>query len=517
MVNYLRVEILPIGFTQQILDDHINNLMNTLQLKDMLGKVNYKIIEVIPNDALNDMENITLIIYDYTNNRTLNVISNVENNKILDISINNRQPTPSNEEFEEAIIILKEKDEQIKNHLETGELIPYRPMPPIIKDKLSDGSIERTINIGLRPHGNKNQIHEIVSVNMITRVIIKYDKRAPPRSSAGIDLCGYPDARQEISGRRLRGKVNIIISHGNTELWNFIATRPSSSSGTNGSGIELQNVFYKGELILNQAHAPILNVLYDDGPLECNGCGPYRDWQYDEGHIQAQGKDQINGFMYCDNPAKTILDTNDDQGNFMGVAVFLDNDQVKLVSELEAGWYRYISEWGFSIDGIIKPRFGFGAVWNSCTCCDHHHHVYWRFDFGMGNANHVVQEYNDPPIMSSNWHTIKYETMRDRDYQKNRKWSISASNKKYELIPGPHDGIADEYARGDVWFLKFKQNEIDDGIRRISTRTEAEIDRFVNDELIENEHIICWYGAHYDHLSFNSGSNTIGPNIVPQF
>ena len=36
--------------------------------------------------------------------------------------------------------------------------------------------------------------------------------------------------------------------------------------------------------MLYRAHVPILNVKYT-----ADACGPYRDWQYQEGMIQAQG------------------------------------------------------------------------------------------------------------------------------------------------------------------------------------------------------------------------------------
>ena len=37
-----------------------------------------------------------------------------------------------------------------------------------------------------------------------------------------------------------------------------------------------------------------------------------------------------------------------------------------LISELQAGWYRYISEFWFHEDGTIEPRFKFSSVYNSC-------------------------------------------------------------------------------------------------------------------------------------------------------
>jgi Cu2+-containing amine oxidase len=70
------------------------------------------------------------------------------------------------------------------------------------------------------------------------------------------------------------------------------------------------------------------------------------------------------------------------------VAVYVDvgQQEIVLVSEMQAGWYRYISEWRLHVNGTIKPRFGFGAVNNSCVCNAHHHHVYWRLNFDVGNS-----------------------------------------------------------------------------------------------------------------------------------
>ena len=48
-------------------------------------------------------------------------------------------------------------------------------------------------------------------------------------------------------------------------------------------------------------------------------------------------------------------------------------EEVVLVSEMEAGWYRYISEWRLHSNGTIKPSFGFSTVDNSCFCNPHHH------------------------------------------------------------------------------------------------------------------------------------------------
>lgn len=80
--------------------------------------------------------------------------------------------------------------------------------------------------------------------------------------------------------------------------------RPSSSSGNNASGIELQNVKFRGKLVLARANAPVLNVQYYR-----NLCGPYRDWSYQEGMFVANGTyvagGSGNGIMLCTDEPQT--------------------------------------------------------------------------------------------------------------------------------------------------------------------------------------------------------------------
>ena len=204
---------------------------------------------------------------------------------------------------------------------------------------------------------------------------------------------------------------------------------------------------YRGKRVLYRAHVPILNVNYDPTAQRPQGaCGPYLDWQNQEGMIQATGTDVAPGFRLCPTPAKTILDTGSDIGNFLGTAIYVQGQEVVLVSEMEAGWYRYISEWRLHANGTIRPRFGFSAVSNSCVCTRHHHHSYWRFNFDIRTAgNNRVREFNDQPLIgSSKWHDKNFEIRRPRDPARKRKWRVenTVTGEGYEVIPGPNDGVA---------------------------------------------------------------------------
>jgi hypothetical protein len=432
-------------------------------------------------------------------------------------------PPASNAEFAAAVKIVH-RDPKLGRALSAGHLESYQPIPALSLSELPDGRLGRRIAVGLLPRGD-GAVHEIVAVDLAARAVTRFEGRAPanahPHASG---LCGVPhDANQGTASKGTAGQVWITVTRGRERLWRFLAVRPAASSGTNGSAIELRFVDYKGKRVLYRAHVPILNVKYD-----ANACGPYRDWQYQEGMIQAQGIDVAPGFRLCTSPALTILDTGSDTGNFLGVAIYVLGDEVVLVSEMQAGWYRYISQWRLGIDGTIRPRFGFAAVESQCVCNVHHHHVYWRLDFDIRTSTqNRVREFNDPPLVgSSKWHTKWFEIRRARDFSRKRKWRVenTASGEGYDIIPNAGDGVASTepdapFGRGDVWVLHYRGNEIDDGAVAIGPPYEADIDRWVNGEAISNHDVVIWYGAHFTHDVNHDGpaqpSHIVGPDLTP--
>ena len=442
--------------------------------------------------------------YDYKNNRTVYVDGDLKQLKRVSVSESGAQPLPTYQEFEEALKLLR-KDDKIGSALREGQLKPYRPMPPLIDVESPDGRNERTIAVGLLPVRSEAR-NEILGVNLVQQSVVRFAERAPGSSIALDSVCG-PDYIQQATTTGTAGQVWITVTQGNKVLWKFLAVRPAASSGTRGSGVELRFVDYRGKRVLYRAHVPILNVHYDNPP-----CGPYRDWQNEEGMIQANGVDVAPGFRLCPAPPTTILDTGSDAGNFGGVAIYVQGKEVVLVSEMEAGWYRYISEWRLHANGTIRPRFGFSAVQNSCVCNVHHHHPYWRFDFDIRTAgNNRVREFNDPPLVGkSNWDTKGFEIKRPRDPARKRKWVVenTATGEGYEIIPGPEDGVATAspdwpYPRGDVWILRYHGSELDDGVNcttgGVGCVTEANLDGFVNGEAINNHDVVVWYAGHVTH------------------
>jgi hypothetical protein len=394
-------------------------------------------------------------------------------------------------------------------------------MPPIIETELPDGRPARVVGVGLLPVGRRAR-HEIVGVNLLDNTIVRFDEGAPPNSLADPQTCGTQAAFQG-TAQNQAGQVWVTVLQGGQVVWRFLVVRPAASSGTNGSGVELRFVDFRGRRVLYRGHVPILNVKYD------SGCGPYRDWQNQEGSIQAVGQNVGSGFRLCSAPATTILDTGSDTGNFIGVAIFVQGQEVVLVSEMEAAWYRYVSQWRLHTNGTIAARFGFAAVnTSSCVCHRHHHHAYWRLDFDIETAgNNRVQEFNDPPLVGgSNWHQKSFEIRRPRDPARKRRWRVEnvSTNRGYEIVPGHHDGVATAspdwpFPRGDVWLLRYRGTEIDDGVVAIGPPYEAGLDAWQNWEAINAHDVVVWYAGHFSHDVAHEAPGThghiVGPDLKP--
>ncbi len=361
--------------------------------------------------------------------------------------------------------------------------------------------------------------HEIVGVDLTGGPTQRFAARAPNSAAAGLGpVCGAPQsASQEWTGQGEPGSYAVTVRRGSTVYWTFTAVRPSASSGHVGSGVELRDVVYRGRKVLHRAHVPILNVKYDG-----DVCGPYRDWQYQEGKLRATGTDVAPGFRLASAEPRTIIQNGSDTGNFLGTAVWINGDEITLVAELEAGWYRYTSEWTLHTNGTIKPRFGFAAVDNSCVCNVHHHHAYWRFNFDIGGAaGDFVQQSS-----GTGWRLVPKETTAFRDANYATRWRIGtrSSNAKYEIRPNPTDGRARTSADwpfpvGDLWFLRYRASEIDDGAVNVIGQAQANLNRYVQNRSIDGADVVVWYGGHFTHdqASDEAGGNDhmVGPDLVP--
>lgn len=433
-------------------------------------------------------------------------------------------PLPSANELRAAMDIAA-ADPQIADLLARDDVTIYQPMPPLADREHDDGTVQRMI--ALAAHIPDAEVpHRRLAVDVAGRLAYldpdwldpwlpgDCESRLPVRVDVPADTTG-PD--------RVRVRV---ISDG-VELWSLVVVRPRGSAPTahgKGSGVELRDVRYRGKLVLFQAHVPVLNVLYDDGVT-------FRDWQNAETAFEAFGSDPVGaGWRVCSQPPRTILESSNDAGNaFQGVAFWYEDGELRIVSELQAGWYRYVSDWRLGDDGTIRPRFGFAGTRNPRTCMRHQHHVYWRFDFDIdGAARDVVEQrrFVLPPILPDRlgrwWVPIARETSRKRSRFASS-WRVRDrdTDRGYLIVPGPADGTADSFGVSDLWLLRYHWDELDDGVSAIGgapSDTQIKLDQFLTGEPVDGADVVIWYGGHFvhdEHAALPHQGHIVGPELRP--
>jgi len=317
-------------------------------------------------------------------------------------------------------------------------------------------------------------------------------------------------------------------------VWQFCWVRPSLSSGPNGSGIEIRDAYYNGHLVLKRGHVPIVNVHYEQVGGSCGGANLcYRDYMHAERSYLSDNVcpppysgttcgyaepacppitvcEQHQGVDVCPNPPPDCPVTC-----FSGVSAEKLPDRLILTTQTSAGWYRYEMKWTFHHDGTIEPFFGFSAVADNCVNFTHDHNAYWRLDFDIdGPADDKITETNKPNGQGGT--QIKTETMR-LDNQANLSWIVKDKTGKrgYRIIPGAEkDFPADSFAVGDVWFLKYKPEELDD-TGQSGPACAIKIGNFINGESLADD-VVVWYRTGVRHLGGDlDDCHSVGPTIVP--
>jgi len=537
----VRIQVVPVGPTQEMLDSARLEAERSPAVQQELAGTRYRFIDLTYVDNEDKSQSraqmptrYRAVFYDYTNDRTLVAEGSFTGKEPVTVHQENFQPIPSGEEFDEAVRILQ-KDGSLSRLLKEQILKTYHPMPDTT---VLSGTTERLVNVGLASR-NPGTPPEVVSVSIKRGVVIRYTERAPSTSLAAPEACGIPNAGQTTTSRNTAGQYQMTVTQGPTTLWEMLIIRPSVSSGTRASGIEVRDVKFKGKSVLKRGHVPVLNVKYN-----ANECGPYRDWQYQEGQFEtpATGNtDPAPGIriVATGQVARTSLENGNDTGNFRGVAVYTFGNETVLTTELEAGWYRYIMEWRFDNNGTIRPRFGYGATDNSCVCFIHTHHNYWRLDFDIAQPNNNVYQVERGRRFLR---PLATEAIIARNYQTNRSILVqnASGDEAYMLVPNASDGVvnsaADPFPSGDLWVFQYKnvvggtalQNELDDGFNSTtSSQAFIKIDPFANGESIANQDVVVWYGASFIHSDganllhpsrggeVITGSHVVGPDILP--
>jgi hypothetical protein len=303
----------------------------------------------------------------------------------------------------------------------------------------------------------------------------------------------------------------------NHPVWSLCWVSPDESSGIDGAGLELRDVFYKGKRVLRRAGVPLINVDYDAG-----GCGSYRDWQHTLMNFEADNAVGPPGSRYAEptHPPRTMCDhPGMDAGDFQGVAAWNTPEQLVLTTQLQAGPYRYVHRWTFRLDGSIDARIAFTSIIDPCNVKPHNHHAYWRLEFGIGGDGKDYAEEAKPGIPAdvTRWDRFQAETSRRNDPVRGGAWRVlsSSGQRGYDIVSSPENGVADSWAVADFWILALHPDEIDDGGARQGTKQSAvQLNRYVNGESVNGANIVIWLHA-MDRHEGNTRCHFVGPTLKP--
>lgn len=527
------------GPTQADIDNAQKRVEASKEFKQRTSGIRFRItgVEQIENGNLPPTR-YRIHYYDYTNGKSFTAESDYATRTRISIKETDLIPGVSEEEIRDAYEIAR-KSSFFAENVAAGRTELFEAMPPYT---IVNG--ERLVNIGIIDYSTGQ--NEIVGISFRNQKAIRYPNSAPPEAVSTTSSCGIASTSQGSTFPGLSGSYQLTVNGSDGQpLWEMLAIRPSGSSGRSSerSGLEIRNVKYRGKSVLKRGHVPVLNVEYDG-----NVCGPYRDWQYAEGFfaVPTEGVTYPNGtsggiaILPPDTVATTVVESRNDRGNFRGVAVYQQvtefGNELVLVTELEAGWYRYVMEWRFAEDGTIRPTFSFGSIANSCVCVGRVHHVYWRLDFDIVQpSNNVFVMERENKFLAQ----ITNEQMLFKNPNVNRRLVIqnSSGEEAYQLIPGSNDGavvspgrniMRDPFGIGDFWVLQYAGTstspaELDDP--NVSPDVKAAISAWLNGQSTVAQDVVIWYAAHqrrFDDASLTewreniiNGQHVVGPIIKP--
>jgi subtilisin-like proprotein convertase family protein len=471
-----------------------------------------------------DPDRFDATIYDYRTERSYDVVVDTSGNE-LSRRPSSEQPARTLQELADAYAVVG-ANPAFSKALAKGELQLYEAMPPVTVD--ANG--RRLVNVGIMSTpvaGKALAKNEIVSVDVPTGRVVRYPSGAPETSRAGLLACGPGSSTCGAATGSCTSSYQVSWP-ASDPVWKFTITHPSCTQSvqSQGTGLAITDVYYRGRLILKRGEVPVLNVLYSG-----NTCGPYRDWLYSEDCFNATGTDVGSGIRVTSAPPSTLCESQNDGGNFKGDAIYDQGDTLWLMTETNAGWYRYVMEWRFHLDGTIEPIFGFGATSNNCTCNLHFHHAYWRLEWAVdavsdGTTDDPATGINtlerhraggasdefDPVPTEGSFVRPPAEATKDT-------WRVTnpQTGDGYMIQPGDFDGSAsgDTYGKWDVTALALNSGQIDDP----NSDTSINVAPWVNGESLgTSKRLVTWYHATYTHDDPGGGGEPcelVGPKLVP--
>jgi Cu2+-containing amine oxidase len=101
-----------------------------------------------------------------------------------------------------------------------------------------------------------------------------------------------------------------------------------------------------------------------------------------------------------------------------------------------------------------------------------------------------------------------------------RRWKVinRTTGENCTLTPGAEDGHRDAFGVGDLWALRRRPGQVDDGqaFTTDPAKARAHVDRFVNHESIHGTDIVLWYAGHFAHDIHHTEEvgHIVGPTLT---
>lgn len=233
-------------------------------------------------------------------------------------------------------------------------------------------------------------------------------------------------------------------------VWEFCFLSPTNSSSTQGSSLELRDVYYHGRLVLKRAHSPILFAEYTTSIC-------YRDWKNTNVSflMPPPVRNQVG------DPGAFVIRTSCDISNdptigygtcpfaqsgvtaadcASGVSLEDRGTSLVVTTQHSAAWYQYSSRFFFYPDGSFEPEFGFGNSNGTNNGITHWHHNYWRLDFDIEGADNDVIEENDV-VQPLEFATKRCNGATTPSCATERFWSVrdTVTGRGYKILPSAED------------------------------------------------------------------------------
>jgi len=199
--------------------------------------------------------------------------------------------------------------------------------------------------------------HRFAAVNLVTGTVEHAPTGAPEHSSADR---GHPPRDGCALGRR-SGAVRVRVSQGSQRLWDLVVVVHTSRQGSTAQVWNSRMCAIAARRCIG-ARTCRSSTSSTTALSTCRAAARPIRLAERGGMLRRRGRRRQPGYRACPRPAKTIFEAGTDRGNFRGVAFYIRSRQPFIVSELAAGWYRYVSEWRLALTGMIRPRFGFNGV-----------------------------------------------------------------------------------------------------------------------------------------------------------